>query len=77
MELYTMLMKVTENNDANNKAAFSVEEVAKQTSLSKPFLRLEIRRGRLKAKRFGRRVLILKDDLEAYLENGSNGGKDS
>ena len=66
-----MIKEATENN----KFAFSVEDVSEQTSLSKQFLRLEIQRGRLKAKRFGRRVVIFTDDLEAYLENGSEGGK--
>jgi excisionase family DNA binding protein len=50
------------------RIAFSVEEIAKQTSLSKAFLRLEIKRGKLRVKRFGRRVLVLKSDLENYLQ---------
>lgn len=66
-----MLQAVTENT----KAAYSIDEIAALTTLSKPFLRLEIKRGKLKVKRFGRRVLVLKNDLESYLEFGSNGGK--
>lgn len=49
------------------KMAYSIEEIAQQTSLSKPFLRLEIKRGRLNAKHFGRRVLVLSQDLKNYL----------
>lgn len=55
-----------------NKLAFSIEEVAELTSLSKPFLRLEVTRGKLKIKRFGRRVLVLYADLQNYLSNGSD-----
>ncbi|MEO6589345.1 MAG: helix-turn-helix domain-containing protein [Pyrinomonadaceae bacterium] len=51
----------------NDKLAFSVAEVAEQTTLSKAYLRNEIRDGNLKVKRFGRRVLVLRDDLENYL----------
>ena len=49
------------------KIAYSVEETSAQTTLSKAFLRNEIRAGNLKVKRCGRRVLILKDDLMDYL----------
>lgn len=56
---------------AVNKFAYSVEEVSKMTSLSKAFLRNEIRAENLKVKRCGRRVLILKDDFMNYL-NGEN-----
>jgi excisionase family DNA binding protein len=59
-----MLETVTENV---NKIAFSVEEVSELTSLSKDFLRKEIRIGHLPIKRCGRRVIILKNDLHAYL----------
>ncbi len=57
--------------------AYSIEEIARQTSLSKPFLRLEIKRGRLKAKHFGKRVLVLNQDLKNYLnkaEQTTQGG---
>ncbi len=54
-----------------NKLTYSVEELSEQTTLSKAFLRNEIRAGKLKVKRCGRRVLILKDDFMDYL-NGEN-----
>ncbi len=54
--------------------AFTVEEIAEQTTLSKAFLRLEIKRGKLKVKRFGRRVVVLYEDLRNYIDNGSDGG---
>ena len=54
----------------NRKLAYSVEEISEQTTLSKAFLRNEIRAGHLKVKRCGRRVLILKDDFMNYLNRG-------
>jgi excisionase family DNA binding protein len=60
----TMLRTTTQN-----KLAHSVEEVAAQTSLSKAFVRNEIRDGNLTAKKAGRRVLVLDTDLKTYLEN--------
>jgi excisionase family DNA binding protein len=57
--------------ETTDKLAYSVEEISKQTTLSKAFLRNEIRAGKLKVKRCGRRVLILKDDFMNYL-NGEN-----
>lgn len=50
------------------KIAFSIEQISEMTTLSKGFLRKEIREGRLKARRYGRRVLIMNDeDLARYL----------
>lgn len=63
-----MLGTITEKK---GKLAYSVEEISEQTTLSKAFLRNEIRAGKLKVKRCGRRVLILKDDFMDYL-NGEN-----
>ncbi len=68
METNTIMQKsVTEN-----KLAYSVEEISAQTTLSKAFVRNEIRAGKLKVKRCGRRVLILKDDFLNYLNKGEN-----
>ena len=55
-----------------NKMAYSVEEMSELTTLSKAYLRNEIRAGRLKVKRCGRRVLILKDDFMNYLNKGED-----
>ena len=64
-----MLNTVTEIQE---KLAYSVEEISEQTTLSKAFLRSEIRAGRLIVKRFGRRVLVLGEDLRSYLNKGEN-----
>lgn len=63
-----MIVGITKTKE---KLAYSVEEISEQTTLSKAFLRNEIRAGNLKVKRCGRRVLILKDDFMNYL-NGEN-----
>ncbi len=54
-----------------SKRAYSIKEVAQQTSLSQPFVRLEIKRGKLKARKFGTRTLITAENLSNYL-NGEN-----
>lgn len=51
----------------NHRVAFSVEEIARSVGASRSFIRLEIARMRLKARRVGRRVFILNDDFESWL----------
>jgi hypothetical protein len=75
-----MNLSVMERNTAmqesvtQNKMAYSIEQISAQTSLSKAFLRLEIKRGNLKAVRPGnsRRVIITAKSLEDYLNEGEN-----
>jgi excisionase family DNA binding protein len=62
-------------NTLKQKIAYSVEEISEQTTLSKAFLRLEIKRGKLKISRFGRRVIVRDEDLREYLATGSGGGQ--
>lgn len=51
-----------------DKRAYSVPELSRLYSLSSGFLRGEIRRGVLRVRRFGRRVLVLKEDWDAYVQ---------
>ena len=62
---------VAQGSVTSDKLGFSVEEISSQTSLSKAFLRQKIREEKLKATYFGRRIVVLRDDLEAFLKNGS------
>ncbi len=55
-----------------NKRAYSIKEVAQETSLSQPFVRLEIKRGKLKARKFGTRTLITAENLSDYLTGGDD-----
>ena len=52
----------------NSRNAFSIAEIAARNGLSKQFVRLEIARGCLRAKRLGRRVVVLASDEREWLE---------
>jgi len=56
---------------ANNISAqvHSVAQVSQITTLSIPYLRQKIRSGELKAKKIGRRVLILNSALSEFLNS--------
>lgn len=53
------------------RMAYSPKEVAKLYGLSLSFVRHEICAGRLKCKRAGRRVIILRRDLHRYFNGMS------
>jgi excisionase family DNA binding protein len=59
-----MLKRVTTENE---KLAWTLQEIADEMSVSVEFLRLEIKRGKLKTKKFGRCVRVLNADLQTYL----------
>jgi excisionase family DNA binding protein len=47
--------------------AYSIEETARITSLGRTALYEEIKAGRLKARKAGRRTIIIADELRAWL----------
>ena len=49
------------------KLAYSLPEVAEETTVSVSLLRKHIRTGALKATKIGRRTVILAQDLATYL----------
>jgi excisionase family DNA binding protein len=51
--------------------AWSIAEVAERNGVSRQFVRLEIARGRLKAKKIARRVLIPVSAENAWLDSAS------
>lgn len=53
------------------KRGHSIREVCASLGLSKPFVAREIRAGKLIARRFGRRRIILEEDLSRYLERAN------
>jgi excisionase family DNA binding protein len=53
------------------RLTWSLAEISEHTGLSVGFLRAEVRARRLPVRRFGRRVLVKNDDLQAYLDHGS------
>jgi hypothetical protein len=50
-----------------SRLAWSLAEISQATGLSLGFLRNDVRGGKLRIKKFGRRILIMAPDLEAYL----------
>ncbi len=52
--------------EALKRKAYSIAEVAQQHGLSRGFVRLEIKRGRLKALRLGRRRLISEEAIRDW-----------
>jgi hypothetical protein len=49
------------------KLGWTLHELARSLSVSVPFLRLEVKRGRLKAAHLGRRVIVLDTEVRRYL----------
>jgi excisionase family DNA binding protein len=60
-----------ESHTDSQRMAWGLGEISEHTGLSLAFLRAEVRNGRLPVRRFGRRVLVKNEDLEAYLDRGS------
>jgi hypothetical protein len=60
-----------QENATIQRVAWSLGEISEATGLSLGFLRNDVRRGALPTRKFGRRVLVLDQDLKAYLETGS------
>ena len=56
---------------SQKRIAFSVREIAQQTGLSQPFIRLEIKRGNLRASKLGRRVVVLATAMDDWLDGGT------
>ncbi len=71
MELFSKPFNEIEVYPTLPRLAWGLSEVSKCTGLSVPFLRAEVRAGRLPVRRFGRRVLVRDEDLKDYLSRGS------
>ena len=54
-----------------DKLGYSIKEASEVTSLSKSHLHNEIRDGKLKVQRFGKRIVILRTDLDDYLKQSN------
>jgi excisionase family DNA binding protein len=53
----------------SERRAWSITETCQKVGVSRNFLLGQIQRGLLRARRLGRRIVILNEDLEAYLKN--------
>ena len=54
------------------RLGWTFQELASSLSVSVPFLRLEVKRGRLKAAHLGRRVVLLDGDVQRYRAEASD-----
>jgi excisionase family DNA binding protein len=63
-----MPANVTVEKKTFEREAFSVKELSAKLGLSPSFVRLEIARGRLKALRAGRRIIILRESIATWLK---------
>lgn len=50
------------------REAYSLSEVSAKTTISRRKLNLDIKNGVLTAKKIGRRTIVLKEDLDKYLQ---------
>jgi excisionase family DNA binding protein len=57
------------------KLAWTLYELARSLSVSVPFIRLGVSRGRLKAAHLGRRVVVLETEVRRYLAQASESGR--
>lgn len=56
----------------SQKLGWTFEELANSLRVSVPFLRLEVKRGRLKAAHLGRRVVLLDAEVRRYLDDAAD-----
>jgi excisionase family DNA binding protein len=57
------------------KRAMSIDEAAKAAGIGRTMLFEEIRKGRITARKVGRRTIITVDDLDAWLKALPTAGK--
>ncbi|HLW69056.1 MAG TPA: helix-turn-helix domain-containing protein [Candidatus Binataceae bacterium] len=56
----------------NQKLGWTLDELANSLGVSVPFLRLEIKRGKLRAAHLGRRIVLLDAEVRRYLAEASD-----
>lgn len=56
------------------RKAWSIAEVCERLGVSRNFLLGQIRDGLLRARRLGRRIVIVNEDLDHYLDNARQAG---
>jgi hypothetical protein len=57
----------TRTSVTQDRLAWGVGDISLSTGLSAGFLRKQIKAGKLRARRAGRRILVLDRDLRTYL----------
>jgi excisionase family DNA binding protein len=66
------MSKTAINLPGDDRLAYSPEEAARLTGVSRAFLYLEMQRERLKTVKIGRRRLVRREDLLEWLNRASN-----
>jgi excisionase family DNA binding protein len=59
----------TKQGEKTMKYAYSIKEVSEVTSIGRTSVYSYINRGLLKARKTGKRTIILKEDLDDFLQN--------
>ena len=62
-----MQSNITQHMGNNEKRAFSLKEITRSYGLSLNLVRKEIAEGNLPIRRVGKRILVLREDLERWL----------
>ena len=57
------------------KLGWTLDELARSLGVSVPFIRLEVKRGRLRSAHLGRRVVVLDSEVHRYLAQASDAGR--
>jgi excisionase family DNA binding protein len=63
----------SEKKIGSAKLGWSLQELAHSLGVSVPFLRLEVKRGRLRVAHLGRRVVLLDAEVRRYLAEATEG----
>jgi excisionase family DNA binding protein len=62
-------MKLSNGSPRNvTRQGYSIKTICASLGVSKGFLISQIKSGKLRARRLGRRVVVLAEDLDKYLE---------
>jgi len=69
-----MSVTIKDPSQRATRRAYGLPELAESLGCSAAFLRLEGGRGKLRVTRLGRRVVVLAEDVEAYLAAGRDHG---
>jgi excisionase family DNA binding protein len=57
------------------KLGWTLDELARSLGVSVPFIRLEVKRGRLRAAHLGRRAVVLNTEVRRYLAQVSDASR--
>jgi hypothetical protein len=68
--MFRTISSATEQKRPDAREALGLGEIAARYGLSIGFVRLEVARQNLKVRHLGRRVIVLRPDLERWLNGG-------